>query len=201
MWWKSDRLKKKFRIKQRKQILPTKHNEKKIHKRKGKDKRKRKGKKGKGKRKGKASKKLGKIKKIKKKKKQTLSRKADAKSSRSAPIVGDICQFVDFFGARRMGTGCEDGSKLVISQRWVLVLVLVLLVLVLYRHRRLETIFAGLASGNSFWLLEGAQSLGLYRSRAGNSVTVCVPLKGQDQLSARWHKLSYKMGFYFSRRH
>ena len=108
---KSRQLNKKFRVKQKKQKLPTKHNEKKIHKRKGKDKRKGKGKKGKGKRKGKASK------KIKKKKSQMLSMKADAKSSRSAPIVGDICQFVDFFGARRMGTGCEDGSKLVISQR------------------------------------------------------------------------------------
>ena len=119
---KSRLVNKKLRVKQKKQKLPTKHNEKKIHKRKGKDKRKGKGnykrkgkgKKGKGKRKGKASKKLG---KITKKKKQMLSRKADAKSSRSAPIVGDICQFVDFFGARRMGTGCEDGSKLVISQR------------------------------------------------------------------------------------
>ena len=111
---KSRQLNKKFRVKQKKQKLPTKHNEKTIYKRKGKDKRRGKGKKGKGKRKGKASKKL---RKIKKKKKQMLSRKADAKSSRSAPIVGDICQFVDFFGARRMGTGCEDGSKLVISQR------------------------------------------------------------------------------------
>ena len=120
---KSRQLNKKFRVKQKKQKLSTNHNEKKIHKRKGKDKRKGKGnykrkgkgKKGKGKRKGKASKKLG---KIKKKKKQMLSRKSDAKSSRSAraPIVGDVCQFVDFFGARRMGTGCEDGSKLVISQ-------------------------------------------------------------------------------------
>ena len=110
---KSRQLNKKFRVKQKKQKLSTNHNEKKIHKRKGKDKRKGKGKRGKGKTKGKASKKL---KKIKKKKKQMLSRKADAKSSRSAPIVGDICQFVDFFGARRMGTGCEDGSKLVISQ-------------------------------------------------------------------------------------
>ena len=111
---KSRQLNKKLRVKQKKQKLPTKHNERKIYKRKGKDKRKGKGKRGKGKTKGKASKKL---KKIKKKKKQMLSRKADAKSSRSAPIVGDICQFVDFFGARRMGTGCEDGSKLVISQR------------------------------------------------------------------------------------
>ena len=107
---KSMQLNKKFRVQQKKQKLPTKHNERKIYKRKGKDKRKGKGKRGKGK----ASKKLG---KIKNKKSQMLSRKADAKSSRSAPIVGDICQFVDFFGARRMGTGCEDGSKLVISQR------------------------------------------------------------------------------------
>ena len=119
---KSDRLKKKFRIKQRKQILPTKHNEKKINERTGKDKRKgksnykRKGKR-KVKRKGKTSKKLGKVKKIKKKKKKQVQSRKVAKSSRSGPIVGDICQFVDFFGARRMGSGCEDGSKLVITQR------------------------------------------------------------------------------------
>ena len=37
--------------------------------------------------------------------------------SRGAPIVGDVCQFVDFFGARVMGTGCDDGSKLVITQK------------------------------------------------------------------------------------
>ena len=68
---KSMQLNKKFRVQQKKQKLPTKHNEKKIHKRKGKDKRKGKGnykrkgkgKKGKGKRKGKASKKLGKSRK------------------------------------------------------------------------------------------------------------------------------------------
>ena len=108
-------LKKKLRVQQ----LSAKHNDKKIHRRKGKDKRKgnskRKGR-GKNKRKGKVSKKLGKIKKMKKKKRQILLKKA-AKSGRNAPIVGDICQFVDFFGARRMGTGCEDGSKLVITQR------------------------------------------------------------------------------------
>ena len=108
---KSRQLKKKLRAKQKK----TKHDEKKTYKRKDNDRRKRKGK---GKRKGKASKKLGKIRKITKlkKKKQMLSKKA-ARSSRSAPIVGDVCEFVDFFGARRMGTGCEDGSKVVITQR------------------------------------------------------------------------------------
>ena len=117
---KSDKLKKKFRITQKKQKLPTKHYEKKINERNRKDERKgksnykRKGK-SKVKRKGKTSKKLGKVKKIKKKK-QKQSRKI-SKSGRSAPIVGDICQFVDFFGARRMGSGCEDGSKLVITQR------------------------------------------------------------------------------------
>ena len=127
---KSRQLKKKLRAKQGKQKLPTKSNEKTIFKRKGKDKRKGKGKnkrkgKGKGKQKGqgkdkrkrKSSNELGKIKKIKKMRKQMLSKKAEARSSRSAPIVGDICQFVDFFGARRMGTGCEDGSKVVITQR------------------------------------------------------------------------------------
>ena len=104
---KSRQLKKKLRAKQKK----TKQN-----KRKDNDKRKRKGK---GKRKGKASKKLGKTRKITKlkKKNQMLSKKKAARSSRNAPIVGDVCEFVDFFGARRMGTGCEDGSKVVISQR------------------------------------------------------------------------------------
>ena len=127
---KSRQLKKILRLEQGKQKLPAKRNTKKIYKTKGKDKRKGKGKnkgkvkgkgkrkgKGKDKRKGKTSKKLGKIKKIKKMKKEILSKKADARSNRSAPIVGDICQFVDFFGARRMGTGCEDGSKMVITQR------------------------------------------------------------------------------------
>jgi len=103
---KSRQLKKKLRAKQKKQKLPTKGNEKKIDKRKGKDKRK-----------GEASKKLRKMKKIKKMKKRMLSKKDAARSSRSAPIVGDICQFVDFFGARRTGTGCEDGTKVVITQR------------------------------------------------------------------------------------
>ena len=113
-------LKKKLRAKQKRQQLSAKHNDKKIHRRKGKDKRKgnskRKGR-GKNKRKGKVSKKLGKIKKMEKKKKRQILLKKAAKSGRNAPIVGDICQFVDFFGARRMGTGCEDGSKLVITQR------------------------------------------------------------------------------------
>ena len=109
---KSRQLKKKLRAKQKK----TKHNEKKTYKRKDNDRRKRKGK---GKRKGDASKKLGKIRKITKlkKKKQMLPKKQSSRSSRTAPIVGDVCEFVDFFGARRMGTGCEDGSKVVISQR------------------------------------------------------------------------------------
>ena len=43
--------------------------------------------------------------------------KTTSGESRGAPIVGDVCQFVDFFGARAMGTGCEDGSKLVITQK------------------------------------------------------------------------------------
>ena len=109
---KSRQSKKKLRAKQKK----TKRNEKKTYKRKDNDRRKRKGK---GERKGKASKKLGKTRKITKlkKKKQMLSKKKEARSSRNAPIVGDVCEFVDFFGARRMGTGCEDGSKVVISQR------------------------------------------------------------------------------------
>ena len=34
-----------------------------------------------------------------------------------APIAGDICQFVHFSGARAQGTGCQDGAKVVISQR------------------------------------------------------------------------------------
>ena len=100
---KSRLLKQKLRAKQKEQNLLSKGDKKKIYKRKG----KRRGRK--------ASWRLKQKKKITKKKK----RKVAAKSSRSAPIVGDICQFVDFFGARRMGVGCEDGSKVVITQRWV----------------------------------------------------------------------------------
>jgi len=54
--------------------------------------------------------------KKKKMKKLRMSKKTFGES-RGAPIVGDVCQFVDFFGARAMGTGCEDGSKLVITQK------------------------------------------------------------------------------------
>jgi len=111
---KSKQSKEKLSAKHKKQKLQTKHNKKKTFKRKDKNERKRKGK---NKRKGKASKKQRKIRKITKlKKKQMLSNKA-ARSSRNAPIVGDVCEFVDFFGARRMGTGCEDGSKVVITQK------------------------------------------------------------------------------------
>ena len=44
------------------------------------------------------------------------SRKNDRLESR-APIAGDLCQYVDFGGARTQGTGCSDGAKVVISQR------------------------------------------------------------------------------------
>ena len=54
--------------------------------------------------------------KKKKMKKLRMSKKTSGES-RGAPIVGDVCQFVDFFGARVMGSGCEDGSKLVITQK------------------------------------------------------------------------------------
>ena len=53
----------------------------------------------------------------KKKMKQLRMSKKTSGESRGAPIVGDVCQFVDFFGARAMGTGCEDGSKMVITQK------------------------------------------------------------------------------------
>ena len=53
----------------------------------------------------------------KKKMKRLRMSKKTSGESRGAPIVGDVCQFVDFFGARAMGTGCEDGSKLVITQK------------------------------------------------------------------------------------
>ena len=53
----------------------------------------------------------------KKKMKKLRMLKKTSGESRGAPIVGDVCQFVDFFGARAMGTGCEDGSKLVITQK------------------------------------------------------------------------------------
>ena len=53
----------------------------------------------------------------KKKMKQLRMSKKTSGESRGAPIVGDVCQFVDFFGARAMGNGCEDGSKLVITQK------------------------------------------------------------------------------------
>lgn len=44
------------------------------------------------------------------------SRKIGRLESR-APIAGDVCQYVDFGGARTQGTGCSDGAKVVISQR------------------------------------------------------------------------------------
>ena len=33
------------------------------------------------------------------------------------PLLGDICQFVDFTASRSLGSGCHDGAKIVIKGR------------------------------------------------------------------------------------
>ena len=33
------------------------------------------------------------------------------------PLLGDICQFVDFTASRSQGSGCQDGAKIVIKGR------------------------------------------------------------------------------------